>query len=242
MLKFQKGNSKLTKNIYTFSLPAGWSCPSAQDCLSKSDPTTGKIQDGKHTQFRCFAASSESLFKNVRESRWHNFNLLTASKDLVQLISTSLPKKAQMIRVHVSGDFFNEKYFKAWMQVASLHPDKTFYAYTKSLGYWVNNLDLIPSNFKLTASEGGKQNNLIALHNLKYAKVVYSPEEAIQEGLEIDHDDSHAYNSDQSFALLLHGIQPAGSKASQALKDMKRRNISFSYTKKAKVIKEVLVA
>ena len=47
--------------VYTFSLPAGVSCPGAVDCLSYSDRVTGKITDGKHTQFRCFMASIESI-------------------------------------------------------------------------------------------------------------------------------------------------------------------------------------
>jgi hypothetical protein len=225
MLKFQNGNKKLAKGIYTFSLPAGHSCPFANNCLSKADRETGKITDGDNTEFRCFAAMAESTYTNVRNARWHNYDLLKPISNnvdkMAELINNSLPKKATMIRVHVSGDFFNQTYFDAWMQVAMLNPDKLFYAYTKSIKYWMDRQDCIPSNFKLTASFGGKLDNLIEENNLKAAKVVYSKQEAEDLGLFIDKDDSLAYGSDNSFALLIHGVQKAGSKASKAVQLLK---------------------
>ena len=232
LLKFQQGNAKLGKNIFTFSLPAGHSCPFANDCLSKADKLTGKLTDGPNTQFRCFAASSEAVYPNVRLARWHNFDLLKklSTNEASNLIIESLPKKANIVRVHVSGDFFNESYFLAWLQVAKLRPNVLFYAYTKSLVYWVNYIKEIPSNLVLNASEGGKLDAQISEHRLKFAKVVYSPEEADKLGLLIDHTDEAAYKTKESFALLIHGQQPKGSKASQSIKDLKARNIKFSYS------------
>jgi len=232
LLKFQQGNAKLGKNIYTFSLPAGHSCPFANDCLSKADKLTGKLTDGPNTQFRCFAASAEAVYPNVRLARWHNFDLLKklTTVDATNLILQSLPKKANIVRIHVSGDFFNESYFLAWLQAAKARPEVLFYAYTKSLIYWVNYIKEIPSNLVLNASEGGKLDAQISEHGLKFAKVVYSPEEAEKLGLSIDHTDEAAYKTKASFALLIHGQQPKGSKASQSIKDLKARNIKFSYT------------
>jgi hypothetical protein len=232
LLKFQQGNAKLGKNIYTFSLPAGHSCPFANDCLSKADKLTGKLTDGPNTQFRCFAASAEAVYPNVRIARWHNFDLLKklTTNKAADLILNSLPKKANIVRIHVSGDFFNESYFLAWLQVAKLRPNVLFYAYTKSLIYWVNYIKEIPSNLVLNASEGGKLDAQINLHGLKFAKVVYSPEQAEELGLLIDHTDEAAYKTKESFALLIHGQQPKGSKASQSIKDLKARNIKFSYS------------
>jgi hypothetical protein len=232
LLKFQQGNAKLGKNIFTFSLPAGHACPFANECLSKADKLTGKLTDGPNTQFRCFAASAEAVYPNVRLARWHNFDLLKklTTNKAADLILNSLPKKANIIRIHVSGDFFNEAYFLAWLQVAKLRPEVLFYAYTKSLIYWVNYIKEIPSNLVLNASEGGKLDAQILEHGLKFAKVVYSPEQAEELGLLIDHTDEAAYKTKESFALLIHGQQPKGSKASQSIKDLKARNIKFSYS------------
>ena len=51
-------------------------------------------------------------------------------------------------------------------------------------------------------------------------------------GLEIDHDDSHAARPDlrhQSFALLIHGVQPKGSEAAKAVVKLKGKG---SYNRK----------
>jgi hypothetical protein len=61
------------------------------------------------------------------------------------------------------------------------------------------------------------------LHGWKEALVVYSEQEAQERGLEIDHDDTHAAFGKDNFALLIHGTQPAGSAASQALQKIKRQ-------------------
>jgi hypothetical protein len=223
MLKFSAGNAKL-KNIISFSLASGWSCPFANECYAKADPENGKITDGPNTQFRCFSASQESLYPAVRKQRFDNFNELKNIKtveEIVQKLQQALPKikksgEGKIVRLHVAGDFFNQKYFDAWLTVAKNNPDRIFYAYTKSLQYWINRLNDIPVNFKLNASKGGKLDNLIDQYNLKYAEVVYSEQEAKEKGLEIDHDDSHAYDFNHSFALLIHGTQPKGSKAAAA--------------------------
>lgn len=241
LLSFQKGNSKLGKSIYTFSLPSGYTCPFAKDCLAKVNRLTGKLTDGPHTQFRCFSASQEALFPSVRKSRWDNFEKVKnaiKNNTLVDLILNSIPKKATIIRVHVAGDYYNQAYFNAWMEVAKRLPSVIFYAYTKSIGYWVNQLGNIPSNFKLNASYGGAQDSLIEQYNLKSVKVVYSVEQAGD--MVIDHDDTSAFMQDKSFCLLLHGVQPKGSEASKALSVLKKQGI-HGYGKK-KDIRELAVA
>ncbi len=213
MLSFGKKNAKLGK-IATFSLPAGYSCPFSDRCLSKANKETGKIKDGKNTEFRCFSASAEALYPNVRKSRWNNYDSLKGKSiaQMVSLIQEALPKKKNVVRIHVSGDFFSYDYFLSWIEVAKLNPDKLFYAYTKSISYWLTfGPENLPSNLVLTASYGGKEDKLIAENNLRSATVVYSEKEAENLGLPIDHDDSLAKNKDcKKFALLIHGIQPKG--------------------------------
>lgn len=226
-LSFGKGNAKLDGFIQTLSLPSGYTCPGADACLSKANRDSGKITDGPNCQFRCFSASQECLFRNVRNSRWNNFELLRAagsSQGMTDLILASLPQSPfqVVVRIHVSGDFFNQSYFDAWVAVAKARPHFLLYAYTKSLPFWVARLNNIPSNLILTASFGGKFDNLIAQHNLRYAKVVYTEDEAKTLGLEIDHDDSHAYKNGPSFALLLHGTQPAGTESNLALRLLRK--------------------
>lgn len=227
-LTFGKANAKLVKlektlgkKVVTFSLPSGFACPGALDCLSRANRETGKIQDGAATKFRCFQASAESLYPSLRKMVWNNFEAIRSFgnnvNELAKFISGSLPKKFDVCRVHIGGDLFSQDYFDAWMEVARLNPSKTFYAYTKSLNFWMARMGQVPSNFELTASRGGKFDYLIDAHGLKCSEVVFSEAEAAAKGLEIDHDDSHAAIGKTSFALLIHGMQPAGSVASKAL-------------------------
>lgn len=224
-LKFAKGNAKLGKHTAIFSLPAGHTCPGALLCLSKSNQLTGKLTDGPKNQFRCYAASAENLFKNVRISRWRNFELLKAAgsiENMAALIQGSLPKTF-LVRIHSSGDFYNQAYFDAWLMVAKNNPGITFYAYTKMLPLWIKRLGEIPANFKLVASVGGMFDNLITKHNLRNVKVVTSEKQAADLGLTIDHDDTTAWQTNDNFALLIHGTQPLGTEAAKIVHALRYR-------------------
>jgi hypothetical protein len=215
LLKFSHGNGKLPAWITIFSLPAGYTCPAADICKAKAvQKEDGKwgVEDGPNMTVRCYAASDETRYKDARNARWHNFNLLKSlNKDeMVNLIKRSLPPSI-LVRIHESGDFFNQAYFDAWMQVAIDRSDVQFYAYTKSINYWINRAELIPDNFTLTASVGGKWDELIAKHDLNTVEIVLNEDEATAKGLELDEDDSHAYNGSKRFALSIHNIQPKGT-------------------------------
>ena len=234
LLKLGTGNAKLKNDVAIMDLVAGTCCPFAKDCAESVDRITGKLNFNPKAKFRCFAATSELISKAAREKRWHNFDLLRnlhSAKDMAKLIIDSLngnekTKVAPKVRIHSSGDFFNQLYFNAWLIVATSMPEKTFYAYTKSLKFWVSRLDEIPENFHLTASKGGKTDSLIEKFNLKNVEIVFSEEEAEMKGLEIDHDDSHCYDRNcKKYALLLHGTQPKNSPASHAISEMHKKGI-----------------
>lgn len=229
-LSFGKGNAKLTKQTAIFSLPAGWTCPAALLCLSKASKTTGKLTDGKQTVFRCYAASAENLFPNVRKSRWNNLEAMNVGlkqgvSATADIIVKSLPRKATAVRVHQSGDFFSQTYFDAWLEAARRLPSVLFYAYTKALPFWISRLGFIPANFKLVASRGGKHDSLIDLHKLCSVRVVFSQAEAQKAGLALDHDDDLARKADKDFALLLHGTQPKNTEASKVLYGLRKLGV-----------------
>ena len=233
LLKFGEPNAKLKKmlkklslKLKTFTLPAGHTCPGANECLSRADRITGKITDGQNTLFRCFAASAEAVYPSLRKMVWHNFELIKATLKngvdvCADLICESLPKKFDIMRVHVGGDYFSKQYLQAWIEVAKRNPTKIFYSYSKSLPMFAE--FALPENLVLTASRGGKYDDMIDLHGWKEALVVYSEQEAIDKGLEIDHDDTHAAFGKENFALLIHGTQPKGSIASAALSKLRKQ-------------------
>ena len=235
------GGSRFLKNttlkVYRLDLLSGYSCPFAEQCLSRAVETDGKrtIKDGPHTQFRCFSASQEAQYTPVYNLRKHNYDLLRSDKNSTRgmflRLWDSIPDNAGVIRIHVAGDFFNEKYLCAWIDLAKNKPGVLFYAYTKSLRYWDSHRDDIPENLVLTASYGGRDDWMIDAFGFRSVKVVFSEEEANILGLPIDHDDSHAANPqwrDDDFALLLHGTQPKGTDAATALRELKGKG---SYTR-----------
>lgn len=233
-LKFSmRGNSKLEGRTASFSLPAGFSCPGAVECKTFADRKTGRITDGKKQRYRCFSASEEAAFPSVRAQRWHNFDLVRDARyteGIYQLLMDSLPKKTRWdtMRIHVGGDYYTLSYFAAWMEVARAHPDKKFYAYTKSVPIiekWLQKQGALPENFALTSSAE-------EIEGAGHVEVVFHPDEAKAKGREIDHDDSHALTGSSKFALLIHGTQPAGSDAAAAKKQLKNEGVTFSYPRK----------
>ena len=140
-----------------------------------------------------------------------------------------------VLRIHEAGDFFSQEYFDAWVEVAKRMPKTLFYAYTVSLPYYMARKNSLPKNFKVIVSMDKNNEDFILDNNLRYSRVVNSVEEAKELGLPIDVDDSLAWGSDDNFALIIHGQQPKGSEAAQALK----KNIESGLYDKMKKIKKM---
>lgn len=250
LLKFSPANAKLKHleplvggKVFSFSTLAGVSCPYAKECESKAvlgDNNRLKIVDGLHTIFRCFSASQEVIFKRVYEQRKYNMDLLATCGNkvdkLVELIQSSLPVKAKCIRLHISGDMTTQNYFDAWLQIAKNNPGVLFYAYTKSVVFWIKRLNNIHENMVLTASRGGYKDNLIDEYKLRNVTVVHEPEEckllvksrnknkmpkgSKYAGMPIDHSDEFAClpkHRNTNFLLIIHNTQPKNSNAAKSL-------------------------
>ncbi len=189
-MKFVKNTKYYTGVVYEWNLPTGHTCPFASECLVKVNRQTGKF-DNKSNLYRCYSANPER-FPSVREHRWNNFEyVLNGNKPI-------LPKDCKSVRIHASGDFFNQKYFDMWLEIAMENPNIEFWAYTKSLKYWVNRINNIPNNLILTASYGGKNDELIQEYNLKHSIVIKQP----KEDMPIDVNDDYARKPNVNFYLL----------------------------------------
>lgn len=191
--KFIKKKTYYTGVVYEWNLPTGSSCPFALECKVTVDRATGKF-DVKKGAYRCYAASAER-FPGVREHRWKNFELVKQGG------IPKIPKDCHSLRIHMSGDFFNQAYFDMWLKLANENPDVEMWAYTKSLQYWVNRIDSIPKNLVLTASYGGRQDELIEKHNLKNV-MVFNNQSLVPKKRPIDNNDDWARKSNVNFALL----------------------------------------
>jgi len=195
--KFVRKTDYYRDVVYEWNLPAGWSCPFAQDCLIKVDRKTGKFDNQSNPDygFRCYAASAER-FPGVREHRWKNFEYVMNGGIPV------LPKKAKAVRIHSSGDFFKQAYFDMWLEICRNHPDVEFWAFTKSVLYWVNRMDVIPDNLVLTASFGGKTDRDISKYSLKWCKVIKKKYLYMHQPEQFDTNDDLAREKFVNFYLL----------------------------------------
>lgn len=203
--KFIKNKTYYGKGevVYEFNLPSGHTCPGALACRVSVDRKTGKFLNDS-VGFRCYAAMAER-FPGVRESRWNNFEYVKSGGIPV------LPLDARKVRIHASGDFFSQAYFDMWLELCRNNPHIEFWAYTKSINFLVNRIDVIPDNLTITASKGSRHDLLIKMHNLKNATVV-NPDEikfitkntANYKGqiIPIDYGDDQARIKNVSFLLL----------------------------------------
>jgi hypothetical protein len=194
-MAFVRKNTYYSTIVYEWNLPTGWTCPYANECLVKVDRKTGK-QDNRSKGYKCYSAAAER-FPSARESRWGNLESFQDQHALPEL-----PNPAKAVRIHASGDFFSQTYFDAWVEYARQHPSVTFWAFTKSLPYWVERLGQLPYNLVMTASVGGREDHLIEEHDLRYALVVPTPQHAHDLGLPIDDNDDLAREHGPSFALV----------------------------------------
>jgi hypothetical protein len=219
MLTFSTGNTKLLElshykncKVTSFDLPAGHTCPAADQCHSFADRITGKITDGDNCKFRCYAVSMEARYTASRKAHWRNYEAVAScrtSDEMANLILSELPKDVKIVRIHASGDFFSRKYFLAWVKVAQTRTDVQFFGYTKILPYVKYDK---PDNFRLVYSFGGKMDSKVTCEPVAY--VVKNIAEAIKRGLKpacIDNpsDDFDFIMQGRTFALCLHGTQPA---------------------------------
>lgn len=193
MSKFVKKKTYYIGEVYEYNLPTGTTCPFAMECKVVVDKVTGKF-DVTKGQYRCYASSAER-FPGVRNHRHNNFDFVKNGGIPI------IPKDCKAIRIHSSGDFFNQTYFDMWVKLAEDNPSIEMWAYTKSLKYWINRLNEIPKNLILTASYGGKTDDLIEKFNLKNVKV-YSNLEEVPTDRPIDTNDKFARIPNINFALL----------------------------------------
>lgn len=146
ILNLSTGNAKLKSSkavkFLIWNLPAISTCPNATE-LCKSI---------------CYARKSERLYPSVLPCREQNLidaNSSSFLSDMVRTIKFYLDKNSfkqadkVYFRFHESGDFYSQQYFNDCVIIASLFPQVTFLAYSKSLQFYKNSVyrNILPANF-----------------------------------------------------------------------------------------------
>jgi hypothetical protein len=191
-MKLFTQNSDLKKSgIYGWTLPAHMvtlpdgtrfnTCPNAGVC--------GAF---------CYAKTGTYMFRNVKKAHMQKLDLvLNRRKEWLSLMTEELSKKkywGKFIRIHDAGDFFDIHYAIDWLKMAASFPAIQFYAYTKEVHMFKYDLaDLIPGNFTLIYSFGGKLDFLIDKQRDRHSDVFPTLESMLQAGYtDIADDDSLA--------------------------------------------------
>lgn len=165
-----KKSSNGEKIVYNFGIPAlksasgEFTCPNASKCA-----------------IGCYAKSGAYLFSNVAKAYEARYQM-TLQANFSDLISEELTKivknaktKTVYIRIHDSGDFYSLNYFNKWANVMARFPKVKFYAYTKMVSQF-KAIKVLPQNFSLIFSYGGKEDNLIDTNLDRHSKVFESLE------------------------------------------------------------------
>lgn len=108
-----RGNRKLGKRIFTFSLPAVSTCPGRT-----------KTCEGACYARRGYMALQKACFER---------NLKSAKRsDFVDRVVREIGRRPKIVRIHVSGDFFSDEYVRKWIEIAKKAPHARFYTYSRS--------------------------------------------------------------------------------------------------------------
>ena len=121
-------NGKTATIANTFGLPSGktYSCPGETAICSKV----------------CYAGKLEKVYKGVKAVLLNNWELLKDADEstMVDLLENMIDefrkdcekKNAPLLfRIHWDGDFFNDKYARAWQYVILNNTDIKFWVYTR---------------------------------------------------------------------------------------------------------------
>jgi len=102
--------------IPTFSLPSRVTC-------------RGKTE---HCERFCYAKKAEKCYKGVLPRRKMNYKLSKKKSFVMEMIKLVAKSNSNYIRIHESGDFYNQKYLNKWIEICKIFPNKKFLAYTQS--------------------------------------------------------------------------------------------------------------
>jgi len=195
-------NSKMmesSERIFNFGIPAYKSKSGLITC-----PSAGICKNG------CYATMGTYIWEQVQNAYERRLKL-TQSKKFSDVISEEIQRRdIKYVRIHDSGDFYNSEYLSKWIKVMELNPSVTFYAYTKQVKLLKS--FVLPDNFKVIYSFGGKQDKLINTKCDRHSKVFMNETELKEAGyVDASKNDAVAFqNISKKIGLIYHGYKSRG--------------------------------
>jgi hypothetical protein len=176
----QDGVWNFTLPAWVVELPDGSHfnvCPQAGACAKFCYARNGtylfpKVR-GKHLRNLEIARSEDFYDAMVEELSHKRFRATGVARVIPGLDDVShlsawtqewMGNGGQAVRIHDSGDFFDDTYLLQWIDIANAIPDVLFYAYTKEVALVQGMQDGSvpwPDNFLVCFSMGGRQDHFI---------------------------------------------------------------------------------
>ena len=200
--KMKKTSKENNAKIFNFSIPAyktksgKLTCPFAAACVKYC-----YAQKGNYKRFPIIADLMEKKYKITKQN-----NFITLMNEEI------IKKKATHIRIHDSGDFYSIEYLLKWVDIATQNTNVIFYAYTKSIKFFLHkefplHLDglLLPKNLKIIFSEGSKTDDLINVNKHRHARIFKSINDLLQSGyIDASNNDLEAITDNKKVGLVYH--------------------------------------
>lgn len=205
-------NKKMRQSsVRTFN----WTLPAYQSRTGlKTCPLAGTCAKG------CYAQQGAYTWKNVYTKHEANLQLTKNTKEFVVAMVSEIEMKLRSakrgnyqiaIRIHDSGDFYSLQYLISWITIMTQLPDVQFYAYTKMLPLFEREdvQRLLPGNFTVIYSEGGKADHLIDTSRHRHSRVFATLDELREAGyVDATEDDTRAWKSvNHRIGLVYHGAK-----------------------------------
>jgi hypothetical protein len=212
MLLTQNGKMKKTAkatgiHLYNFGIPAFRSvtgtitCPMALHCISGCYARCGTYG---------FSNVKNAYERRLKATQNPNFHKVMSAEILSKWYSLNQGEKL-FIRIHDSGDFYDETYLKKWILIMLECPEVQFYAYTKMVRLFkmLQKFGALPKNFTVIYSYGGKEDSLIDPVNDRHSKVFESIDSLNAAGYAdgTDNDMVAASGASNLIGLVYHGVK-----------------------------------
>ena len=199
-MKLLTQNAKLKKTsienkmrVMNFSLPAYKTitgqtvCPFAKDCIKY-----------------CYAQKGNYKYPSVIKGLNNRYELSKTADFVPKMNATIILERPTHVRIHDSGDFYSPTYLQKWLDIATQNTNVIFYAYTKSIKFFIDGLKL-PKNLKIIFSEGSKTDNLINVNKHRHARIFKSKELLNAAGyIDASDNDLKAITSNKKVGLVYH--------------------------------------
>ena len=191
--KLKKTSIENNMRVLNFSLPAYKTitgktvCPFAKDCIKY-----------------CYAQKGNYKYPSVIKGLNNRYELSKTADFVPKMNATIILERPTHVRIHDSGDFYSIAYLNKWVTIANDNKDVIFYAYTKSIKFFIDGLKL-PKNLKIIFSEGSKTDDLINVNKHRHARIFKSKELLQAAGyIDASNNDLKAITSNKRVGLVYH--------------------------------------